>query len=557
MRIKHEDEILDPVVRKQIIEEIEGDENKCRKAEAFKRHQVYKDETDYFVIELLKKKFKPETVAQMSYAISNVSLVRKAIDKLARVYAHGVNRKIKDSEEDTNKLQELEKELDFNTAMKTLNRFLKLQRNCAMYVKPCPYYDKDGNEKNDIKLMPLAPYLYDVVEHYYDRTSPMCFILSNYDYEGLNYTSLDPAAPIVRFGNSTQPKLRGDGKDQLIADNKEDEGQEESKKQYIWWTDKYHFTTIGSKIIDPETGEQIDPSADDPRILNPIETLPIDDFAIDRDNSFWAKGGRDLVHGGILVNSLISNYHHIGVEQGYGQIVITGEKGTIPQNIPMGPTNAVVLEHGQDQQPPSFEFKTSGAPLTELMRMVEMYVALILTTNNLSTSGVSTQLEGTTAPSGIAMMIDKAESMEDVQDQRQIFLDEEPEIWGIVNRWLHLFSQDGSLNEELIDLQLPEDFEMVIQFNEQQSIQTEAEKLANIKMRKELGINTMVELIKKDQPNLSDQEAEAKLKTILEEKIAHMETMIDSGLAQDPNEKQNEALIDNKEKEKENEKNEQ
>ena len=59
-----------------------------------------------------------------------------------------------------------------------------------------------------------------------------------------------------------------------------------------------------------------------------------------------------------------------------------------------------------------------------------MYIALYLTTNNLSTSGVSTQLSGgNTLPSGVALILDKAESLEDVQDQRQVFIDKEPDIF--------------------------------------------------------------------------------------------------------------------------------
>jgi hypothetical protein len=565
MRIKSQDDILNPEVRKKIIDEIEGTENKARKHEAFKRYQIYKDETDYFVIQMLLRQFSPETVKEMSYAIANLSLARKAIDKLARVYSPGVDRTIDDGDEsklklmeekpeekeptkeveaapeenlDTEKLNKLEKLLEFNTTMKTLNRYLKLQRNCSLYIKPCAEIDDEGNEKYKITLNPLSPYLYDVVEDYHDRKKPMVYILSNYDMDASYYTSLDAGSAAVRFGGSASPaKLSsGDGEDQIIADKKEDEGKDESKKTYVWWTGKYHFTTRGSEIIDTSTGEEIDVvSANDERIKNPIQKLPFVNFAIDQDNSFWAKGGKDLTNGAITVNSLITNYHHIGVYTGFGQMVMTGKK--LPKQVPIGPTTIIQLEYegGPDDPQPTFDFKNSGAPLMELMKMVEMYVAMLLTTNNLSTKGVSTQLSGSAgdAASGIALMIDKAESMEDVHDQQQIFIDNEPHIWKLVNEWLMLHSAEGNLCEKLDGLSLPQDFKLNLQFREQPSIMSEKEKLDNLKLRKELGLNTMLDLIKIDQPGLDDAQAKEKLAKIEEEKSARMLKAQESGLNPD------------------------
>lgn len=533
MRIKSQDDILNPDVRKQIIAEIEGNENKARKHEAFKRYQVYKDETDYFVIQMLLKQFSEDTVREMSYAISNISLTRKVIDKLARVYASGVDRTL-DNDADTEKLNELEKELEFDSNMKTLNRYLKLQRNTALYVKPCLELEDDGSEKYKIRLNPLSPYLYDVVEDYYDRKEPMVYILSNYDIDGSYYTNLDAGSAAVRFGGISSPVIKpskGDGTDQAIADEKEDEGKDQQTKQYVWWSDKYHFTTQGADIIDTATGQVIEvTSIDDTRILNPIEEKPFVNFAVDQDNSFWAKGGKDLTNGSITVNSLITNYHHIGVYTSFGQMVMTGKK--LPKQVPIGPTTIIQLEYEEGEPVPTFDFKNSGAPLIDLMKMVEMYVAMLLTTNNLSTSGVSTQLEGSQggAVSGIALMIDKAESMEDVQDQRQIFIDNEPEIWDLVNKWLMYYSADGSLCEDFEGLVLPEDFELKLEFREPQSIMSEKEKLENIEKRKTIGLNTMVELIKMDQPSLEDKQAEEKLAKIEEEKTARMDAMIQNGV---------------------------
>ena len=78
------------------------------------------------MVELLLRQFDQETVEEMRYALSNISIVKKVIDKLSRVYSNGVDRSITGDENATKNLKTLEKRLDVNTAMKKTNRFLKL-----------------------------------------------------------------------------------------------------------------------------------------------------------------------------------------------------------------------------------------------------------------------------------------------------------------------------------------------------------------------------------------------------------------------------------------------
>jgi len=116
-------------------------------------------------------------------------------------------------------------------------------------------------------------------------------------------------------------------------------------------------------------------------------------------------------------------------------------------------------------------------------------------------------------------VIDKSESMEDVNDQRQIFIDNEPAIWRKINKWLAVYGD--AMVDGLRGVSLPENFEdsFVIHFNEAPVILSEAEKLANLKARKELGLDTMLDLIMKDNPGFTMEQAEEKLKQILAEKI--------------------------------------
>lgn len=513
--MKNQDELLDPAVRKRIIEDIEGTENKRRKNEMYRRYQCYKDQTFRYVQAELIKQFDPSTVNEMSYALSNLALVRKVIDKLARVYKYGVEREVyvdsKKDDELTENVKEITDELDVDRKMKKANRYFKLFKNTLMYIRPVPAGEED--DVKTIRIDPLPPYLYDVVEMKDEREKPIAIILSNYSPSQSRAMGM-PLQAIVpgtdgRNGNVVNAyNFPGDGVDQVIADTPGDE----KGCEYIFWSAKYHFVcnSKGEIIAGPEDE------------LNPLGELPFVNYAEDQDGSFWAIGGEDLVDGAVLVNSMVTNIMHIGVTQGYGQLVVTGKD--IPSQIKVGPNKAIKLnQESTDDPTPTFEYKSANPPLDQLRALVEMYVALLLTTNNLSTSGVQSNLSGGVAfPSGIAMMIDKAESMEDVEDQRQIFVDNEPVVWEKYAKWATLLASKNELTEELAEHLLPEEFDLRIRFGKPAAIESEKERLEVLKLKRDMGIISMVDMMKAEFPGLTDAEAEEKLKEILKEKIERM-----------------------------------
>ncbi len=471
MMLERESEVLSLETRKQIVEFIQSTKNVKRKHEAFKRYECYKDQTDKYVIELLKNTFSEKTVTEMSYAIPNIPLVRKIVDKLARVYSNGVKRS-SNNRKLTLTIEELTKELDVNSAMKKQNRFLKLQKNGMIFPRPYPVYTINPNGieevKYDIALDVLLPFLYDVIPNKNNPTQPMVLILSDYET-----------------------------------------GETVEHKEYIVWTNNYHFTMNEEGVIVQGDG------------VNPIGTFPGIDFAIDRDGSFWATGGNDLVDGSIKINAVIANVNHIAVVQGYGQFWVKGSD--LQKSYEMGPNKAILLEYKEveGQAEPEIGFATANPPLDQLRQLFETYIALLLTSNNLSTSGISAQLSGGIgATAAVSLLVDKAESVEDVRDQEQIFHDKEPLVWELVGKWLNVYGTKKLLVPRLQKFSLPESFDVNLKFDPPSAIMTENERLNNIKLRKELGINTMIELIQKDDPSLDEKQAEEKLQKLMDEKLS-------------------------------------
>ncbi len=527
IRIKDESEVVDgdaaTILRKAIIEEINSPENCARKDEAFRRHQCMKDQTSVYVVEKLLKQFDDTTVKEMAYSLSNISFGRKIIDKLARVYSNGVQRTAINEagepvEDVTNSIQELSKLMKINTRMKSSNRYLRAHRNTIIGTLPCPIMDVAGT-KYEIKIQPLEPHHYDVIEHEYDRERPMFIITSNYKRQALMYSNIDAAKAGrgVQAAASTQAKP-SDQKDQLGVSTKEE--VEKELERYVWWSKSFHFTTNGK-------GEILKNDDDQYNTTNDLGELPFDNLSIEQDGQFWAEGGQDIFDGAVHLNCMITNTEHIGVVQGYGQFWMKG-KG-LPRNIKLGPNKAILMEQeSKDDPAPDMGFASSNPQLAALKDQVIMYVALLLTTNNLSTRAVAAELSANDMASGISLLIDKSESIEDVQDQQEIFREVEPEVWHKVQRWQEILGD--KLTDDFREFILPADFELSLKFNDARSIMSEKEKLENLKLRKDLGINREIDLLKIDDPSLTDAQAEERLKQIMEEKMAKAAEALKSGL---------------------------
>lgn len=503
MAVKEQDVAVDEKLRKLIINEINGPENQKRKDESYRRHTCYKDRTKEYVLQELLKQFDDTTVREMGYSISNISIGRKIIDKLARVYTQGVLR-TGSSEAETESIEQISKLLDLNKSMKRANRYLRMHHNTLVGVLPCPKYDLD-ELSYEIKIQVFQPHLYDVIEDPYNRESIQWVILSNYKNILREVAPADPAKA-GRGALMAEPKKVSDGVDQAIADKKED--QNANKEEYIWWSKHYHFTTnANGEII--SNGLEQDNS-------NPIVASPFINFSMDQEGSFWAEGGDDIFDGSVHVNCMITNVQHIGVTQGYGQFYMKGKN--LPRFVKAGVNKSIIMEYEEGDPVPDIGFASSNPKLQELKDQVVMYVALLLTTNNLSTKAVAAELNSSQDfASGISLIIDKSESVEDVQDQRDIFYQNEPKIFDLVQRWQEVYKE--KLTEDFKKYQLPENLELKIKFNDVRPIMSEKEKLENLKLRKDLGITSMIKMLMIDNQDLTEKQAEEELLKLLEQQI--------------------------------------
>lgn len=498
IKISTDDVILDKTFRAAAIKCFkESPESDARVREAKRRHRVYNDKTREEVLKCLEKEVSAESLEQMKNRAANISVCRKIVDKLAASYIGGVERTA-ENESDQKAVDELTKLLELNAKMKKLDRSFELQKNAILAILPYRNVDQDATDGDEVQYILKArvyePNRYDVILDSYDEDAIRVVILEDCDeYSG--------SKDIVGIPSTS------DGHGGVVYPGQNlNNTDKKNTSTFIWWSTKYHFTTnYDGDII----------SSADEDGANPIGTMPLVTVSESSDNNFWSENGSDLIDGSIMINLLLTDMLTIANVQGWGQLVITGKN--IPKTVQVGPHKAIIIDHQDGDPQPSVDYKSSNAPLESWMSMIEQYTALLLSTNNLSSSDVSGKLDARNPDNGIAMLIEDSQSTIDLEDRQEMYAGKEQRIWEIIRRWQEIYN--GSFAPDFAAIPVLQSSEVIVKFNRTKPVITEEQKLKNIQLREMIGLNTKIELLKLDNPGLTDQQAEEKLKKINEEKL--------------------------------------
>lgn len=507
MKIKEEKQILDEDFRKKVLTEIVGQENKDRKRNSEDRYNIFKDRTKRYVLKRFQDEQGIESAREVQFRLSNISFCKKMIQKKSRVYDHGVERIVLDNNEASREVKQkqvdqLVKIMKMDTNMKKANDYSELQKNCTVKVLP---FMNPATGKWRYKLSALNPHFYDVLESAENPEVPLVHIFSYFhDDNGGDSSSLVNG---IR-GNEGVNFRYGDNVDQYIADSPSDDFVDNVR--YIWWAPSYHLTT-NSK------GEII-PDATPDNMLNPIGMSTFVDFSIDQDNHYWAIGGDDIVDASILLNMLLTDLYYISRYQGLGIFYFFGRG--VPKSIKIGPKEVLTLDIREGDPTPQIGFANSSAPLDVHMRMIEQQLAFTMSTNNIEASSIKGSLDAAQAQSGIQEIIQKSENVGDIEAAQQLYKDGEPHLFKIMAKWHNLYLSKNLLDDDLASLgKLDENMEIAINFNKPQVMLSDKERLDIYKQRKELNIDSEIDLIMKDNPMMSREDAELKFKKVLEDKL--------------------------------------
>lgn len=466
-------------LRKQILDEIRGEENKARKRESLRRFEIYKGRIEDYLLDVMAKDTDPKDMEQMRI-ISSINLSNRITNKRASIYNRSPEREFSDlSEDDFDRLGKLYRRGKFNTMLKKANVLYDLEDQCILQVLP-----KDGK----MMLKPLAPHHVDVVPKGDNPEKMEAVVLTAFNKNEL-FNKVE--------GSRNSPSPSGvdegmrDNLNQIIADQDDYKAMENVA---VWWTDTHHFITDKEgNLLDPQSLMRVsDASFDD--YLNPIEELPFIDIAKDKDFEFWNRYGNGQTDFTLQFNIGLSDILEQMRLQGYSQPVISSINP--PESIKVGPRKAIWLQKVKGQPAelqPTFEFASPSPDISGSMMALEKMLNAFLSSYGLSTNTVTTDSGADKYASGLERSLAMLEQFEASESDIELFKWVEMRVFYLVKKWLGVLDSE-QLDEDLIGA-LPDGCELSVKFRGAEIKPSQEEKEASVQRRLDAGLMTKAEAI--------------------------------------------------------------
>lgn len=450
-------DILDLGVRKEIIKEIDSDENKKRKAESLKQFEIFNDRQHQYVLEYLKQQFSDTTVKQMPI-ISSVNVAKRIVENEASIYKQKPERIYSNaSDTDIETLEERYEEMNIDSKMLKANQIFKMQNQCLLMVIP-----KNGK----LLMRVLWAHHYDVITDPENPEIALGYIVSSFNKSDY----LKRQAEETNTGVQGIPKPYADGTNQSIADQ---DDYKESLGKYVVWTDQYNFVMDENGLILSE------------EIENPIGKMPFVDISVEKDFEYFVRQGQSLTDFSVQYNGALSDYGNIVRMQGWAQAVFKGPKELIPEQLAIGPNVILKLvTDGINAGDVDFKFVSPSPDLDGTNKYLETMLSNFLTSRGLDPKIVSSTKESQKFSSGIERLLSMIEKFEASKIDMELFRDAEYKVFDLVKAWndVYEFSEAAPKLSENIDLD--------IKFYEPQMIQSRNEQLDSITKEMELGLKS-------------------------------------------------------------------
>jgi len=449
---------------KEILTQIKSDTNLNRIKEDSDRYCIYNGKLKEIIREAIQKEFLlPETVKDMAARIIPINITQKIITKLAKVYISAPKRKsIDGNEDDQDALDFYVTEMDFNRKMNHSNNMFKLHKHVSIE----PFIDSKGKPK--LRILPSQTYSL-FSDDKRDPTNPTVFIKH------------------IKFDIDLEKEI------------------------HEMWTDE-DFVMVngnGEILIDQMM------ALNNPEGINPYGVIP---FTIirDSDDLLIPIMDDDLKSMQIAINLLLTD---LAFATKYASWSIFYTIGVGTEKISFNPNSVIALDHQAGTDKPEIGTIKSELDSDAMLRQVEALVSMLLSTKGLSVGTVSGQIQANNATSGIAKILDQAETIEDREVQASFFEDAEKEFWfKFAHNILPVWMESGEIDKEYAK-PFSQDFELSIIFPEQKVMLSKKEHLELIKQKLEMGLMSFRDAVKETNPELSDLEIDDFIANIQKEKL--------------------------------------
>jgi hypothetical protein len=479
--------LLNPNVRRQIIDESKASENVERKKVSFGQFEIFKDRILQQVKAYLEGFYSKDTI-QNTPIVSSVNLARRIVKKEASLYRKAPVREFYGlSEEQEMVVRQVYADLKIDTVMMKANEYFKLQDQTHLYLIP---------RAGKLKLQALLAHNIDVVPSSQDQEEGEVYCINGFDRNLANVKVTED----------------GDSMNELIAD--EDDYQAGMKAIAVW-SPVFNFVMDEQGNIMPSESYE-----------NPIGgVVPFVDINGGKDGEYWVRSGAALTDFTIQFNAGLTDLGNVVRMQGFGQAWLKAPSNLIPNNIQIG-TNFVLRLPIDPNNPVETDFGYANAnpDLQGSLSYLEGLLSSFLTSRGVDPKVVNAKMDSVKYSSGFERLLAMVEQFEASESDIAAFKDAEQKLFKIIVAYLNTYGGTSVLPGYRV-APISEDAFMSITFKKPSSVVSEAEKLQNIQQRKEMGLITQVEAIALDR-EIELEDAQEVYQRIQEESGREMERIM-------------------------------
>ena len=466
--------IMDKNVVHRIISDINTHQNQKRKEAELDAWQVYAGNVKEYVRARMKKVY-PYTYEE--FTLSSLSLSQKIVNKKAMAYKDTPMRVLENDLESMNYNLLLEL-MGFDKEMQIFDTYFNLHKYAGLKFD----FDEEGN----LYAQALAPYQFDRIVDQWGKT--VCVVTS-----------------IVQ--DAYKPIINGDGHEAVVQDEPEDI----DLKRYAIWTEE-NFVIVRVRHVEKAMDIQYEEIPNNKNMVNELGVIP---FVFKQEgNSRVLPISSPLTEQTIVANEMMSLILTGTAIQTFSNLIISHpENQHFPDKLESSLFTYMKLEQKEDQPATTAQYINPSPDLAGMLDVLGKYISQVLDEHGIRVGqGLNGGAEKFT--SGLDRMISNADTLQIIAKNQNEYSEVEENFYRIIQAY-HVANRSNTFTSNKVN----------VTYEKLRPMIAESDVLANIKTKLELGAIEEWEKFQILNPNLSEEEARAKLDRVEEAKEEKLKSL--------------------------------
>ena len=469
--------LLDESVVRRIIGDIETGQNKTRREREIKAFEVYSGELTSHVEKRIKEIY-PKTYG--SFSVADLNMTRKVTDKLSKAYKQAPIREL-GNESETKEYSNLMHEVDASAAWQTFDIYYNLHRHACMWFS---FIEVNGVQ--EIVLRPLAPFQFSRVVSDVGETKVFIVNFPNSDL----YSSGDT-----------------DGHNAVVQDSQQDS----VKKRYALWTKDQHVV-VNCELHGEHLSISYEEIEGNPEFVNELGMIPAC-FAQQGDNAALPISN-PLTNQTIEFNQQYSVMLTGASLQTFGHLVLSHpSEQPMPSELYNSLFTYSKLPQVEGDIPTTLDYLNPSPNLDSQLQVLQNYGHQIISEH--LGDGTQSVAGSDNFTSGLDRMIAMSDITSLIESNQQTYSKCENVLYSIIKAFYDVIDRRKFTSDTIS-----------VKYSKAKPIESEAEILLNIEKKLSIGLIEKYEALMMLDPNITADNARAKIAVIDIEKKKNVDMLL-------------------------------